>query len=110
MQIKGQINRRQFIKLSAGSAVVVPFFVSLPASAGAHLPRVEEDDAQAMALGYKHDSAEVDQAKHAKHTPEQICSGCTLYQGKDGDEWGPCAIFPGKEVAAAGWCSAFVAG
>ena len=28
-----------------------------------------------------------------------------LIQGNDGDAWRPCQIFPGKAVAAAGWCS-----
>ena len=25
-----------------------------------------------------------------------------------GDAWAPCAIFPGKQVAAKGWCAAWV--
>ena len=29
----------------------------------------------------------------------------SLIQGNDGDAWRPCQIFPGKAVAAAGWCS-----
>ncbi|MEF1220553.1 high-potential iron-sulfur protein [Photobacterium damselae] len=36
-----------------------------------------------------------------------MCANCALIQGKDGDEWRPCAIFPGKLVNANGWCSAY---
>jgi len=108
MQSKDQVNRRQFMKLAAGSAVVVPFFAALPAGAGGHLPKLEESDPQAVGLGYKHNTADVDKDKHVNHTEEQLCSNCQLYQGKEGNDWGPCAIFPGKEVSATGWCSAYV--
>lgn len=30
-----------------------------------------------------------------------------LYQGKKGSASGPCGAFPGKQVAAKGWCNAF---
>lgn len=108
MNQEDKLQRREFVKLAVGSAVVVPFLTTNQAMAGGHLPRVEEGDPQATALGYKHDSATVDGSAYANHEASQVCSGCNLYQGKEGDEWGPCAIFPGKEVAAAGWCSAFV--
>ncbi|MDP2532896.1 high-potential iron-sulfur protein [Photobacterium damselae subsp. piscicida] len=36
-----------------------------------------------------------------------MCANCALIQGKDGDEWRPCAIFPDKLVNANGWCSAY---
>ncbi|NBW00197.1 MAG: hypothetical protein EBR85_00515 [Betaproteobacteria bacterium] len=43
---------------------------------------------------------------YPKHVAEQKCSNCTLYQSKSADSGG-CAIFPGKQVAANGWCSAY---
>ncbi|WP_449357869.1 high-potential iron-sulfur protein [Alishewanella longhuensis] len=36
------------------------------------------------------------------------CANCNLIQGEDGQEWRPCAIFPGKLVASEGWCAAWV--
>lgn len=108
MNQEQKIQRRRFVKLAVGSAVVVPFFTNHQAIAAGHMPRVEESDPQATALGYKHDTNDVDASAYANHDPSQVCTGCNLYQGKEGDEWGPCAIFPGKEVAANGWCSAFV--
>ena len=71
-------------------------------------PLVDEKNAQAMALGYAADSAKVDGKKYPKHAATQLCSNCTLYTGKAGEASGPCGIFPGKQVTAKGWCSAYV--
>ena len=35
----------------------------------------------------------------------EICRLTALVQGNDGEEWRPCQIFPGKLVAANGWCT-----
>ena len=70
--------------------------------------RVQESDPQAAALGYKNDTKTVDSAKFPKHEASQMCSNCQLYQGKPQDEWAPCALFAGKQVAGPGWCSAWV--
>ena len=71
------------------------------------LPKLEEADPQAIALGYKHDTTKVDPKKYPKHAVAQKCSNCPLFQGKAGDAWGPCPLFAGKQVTAAGWCSAW---
>ena len=107
MKDSATINRRNFIRLTVCTSVAVPFIGGSLAHAGGHLPKLEESDPQATGLGYKHDTTQVDAAKFAQHNPEQKCLNCSLYTGKDGDAWGPCAIFPGKEVAAEGWCSAY---
>ena len=99
--------RRTLLSLVAGASVVVPFIGLQPAMAGGHLPKLDEESDQAKALGYKHDTTEVDGAAYPTHDPANKCSGCLLYTGKDGAEWGPCNIFPGKEVAAEGWCTAY---
>lgn len=109
MQSKDQVDRRHFVRLAAISTVSVSFFPSLPSFADSHLPRLEEDNAQATALGYKHATAEVDADSFPNHSAEQQCRNCVLYQGEEGDDWGPCQIFPGMEVSADGWCSAYVA-
>jgi len=69
---------------------------------------LSESDRQAAALRYKADTTKVDQAMFPKHDNTQMCSNCTLYQGKADAATGPCAIFPGKSVAQKGWCSAWV--
>jgi len=76
--------------------------------AAAQADRVDEKDAQAQSLGYKHDATKVDKAKFAKYVAGQNCANCTFYQGKPTDAWGACPIFAGKQVAAKGWCSAYV--
>ncbi|MCL4110456.1 UNVERIFIED_CONTAM: hypothetical protein GTU68_022338 [Idotea baltica] len=60
-----------------------------------------------MGLGYKKDTATVDAAKYDKHAADQNCAGCTLYASTS-DAAGTCSIFAGKQVSAAGWCSAYV--
>ena len=93
------------IAASVGDAALVPK-TQMPAAPG--LPMVPESDAQAMALGFKLDTAKVDKAKFPKHDATQKCANCVLYQGKAGAKTGPCALFVGKSVPAGGWCSAWV--
>lgn len=95
-------SRRVFLMqvAAAGGAV------SLAGTAQAQA-KVDEKDAQAAALGYAADTAKVDAKKYPKHTKDQKCSNCQLYTGKAADASGPCPLFPGKHVAAGGWCSAW---
>ena len=69
---------------------------------------VDEKSPQAMALGYVADAGRVDAKKFPKYAAGQICANCALYQAKPGDAAGPCPLFAGKQVAAKGWCSAWV--
>ena len=71
------------------------------------LPRLAENDPQAAALGYKNDAKKVDAKKFANYKPGTDCDDCIQYEGRKGEAWGPCKIFPGKAVNAHGWCSAF---
>jgi hypothetical protein len=80
---------------------------SLDARAQGAGPKLSESDPQAVALGYKEDTTKVDAKKYPKHSPDQKCSNCQLYQGKPTDATGGCALFPGKQVAGPGWCSAW---
>jgi hypothetical protein len=73
----------------------------------AALPMVAETDANAKGLGYVADTTKADAKKFPKHTPEQKCSNCALYQGKAGDAAGACPLYVGKQVTAGGWCSAY---
>ena len=99
--------RRSFLK--TGSLAVVSAAISGGVgNAAAQAAKVDEKDAQAQSLGYKHDATKVDKVKFTKYQAGQACASCTLYQGKPADVWGGCAIFPGKQVARKGWCSAYV--
>jgi len=93
-------SRRQFIQIVpvAGAALLV----ARTASAA----MVEESDAQAKALGYVADAARADKGKFKQYAPGQTCATCALYQGGTAPA-GNCALFPGKQVAGKGWCSAY---
>ncbi len=103
-QLTGSISRRRFV---AGTTAII-------ATAGGwstllraeDLPHLAEDDPTAKALSYVHDATKVDSAMR---TGENFCHNCQHYSGTKGAEWGPCALFPGKAVAANGWCNAWAA-
>jgi hypothetical protein len=76
-------------------------------AAQAQPARLDEKDPQAVALGYVHDTTKADKKKFPKHDNAQKCNNCALYQGKATDAWGGCPLFAGKQVAGAGWCSAW---
>ena len=100
-----QANRRTFMmQVAAGSSALLAGSVMAQAAA----PKLDEKDAQAVALGYVADTTKADKKKYAKHMAEQKCSNCQLYTGKAKEPMGPCSLFPGKQVAANGWCSAWV--
>lgn len=98
------IPRRKFIQLSAVAAAGT-FAISGRDASADELPHVAEDDPMAQAMKYTHDASTVDAASRNNPAADQTCANCALIQGKDGDAWRPCQIFPGKAVAAAGWCS-----
>ena len=99
------IHRRTFfIKAIAAGSLLATATTATQAQA----KKLEESDPQATALGYKHDTKQVDKAKYPKHDDSQTCSNCQLYQGKPDDPFAGCAIFAGKQVAGPGWCSAWI--
>ncbi|MBC7413986.1 MAG: high-potential iron-sulfur protein [Herminiimonas sp.] len=96
------MNRRTFVIHSlVGSAALAAATLSR-----ADVPKVAETDANAVGLGYKEDATKADKAKFPKYAAGQQCSSCQLYQGPATGR-GNCALFAGKSVAAAGWCSAY---
>ena len=107
---KTEVSRRRFL---AQVAIAVPAGAALldvavnTASAQAALPKLEMTDPSAKALLYVDDAKNVDRKNPlaARYTPDQTCANCSQIQGKDGDAYRPCAIFPGKLVASKGWCS-----
>ncbi|HEX5685400.1 MAG TPA: high-potential iron-sulfur protein [Ideonella sp.] len=77
------------------------------AAARAAPARVDEADEGAVALGYRHDTRQVDGKKFATHSPEQRCANCSFWQGQPGDAWAGCSMFGRKQIAASGWCAAW---
>lgn len=101
-----KLSRRRFLR---NAAVAFPIgVVVLESTARAQdLPHVALDDPTAKALAYVEDVKNIDKANpvNARYEEGQSCANCIQLQGEAGAEWRPCNLFPGKLVAAAGWCS-----
>ncbi len=112
-------SRREFLKLSglglfSAAALGTLTLRTLPATAqAAKLPLVAETEPMAKTLGYVADASKVDTKKWTKKAqPDgktQACHNCILFNGGKvtTDKTGPCALFPAKHVAAAGWCNSW---
>jgi hypothetical protein len=96
--MKQGITRRKVLQATA-LAGAFPFITFGSSRALADSSQLDPENTQAMALEYTHQSAMAD----------KVCGNCSLYSGDVGNEWGPCAIFPGQNVAMAGWCKAWAA-
>ena len=97
------ITRRRLLGNLAVATALTPLAISEPrAAAGADSPLVNPAEPAAKAVKY------VEDAKHAQGaTAGSTCANCALYQGASGSARGPCQVFPGKDVKAAGWCSSW---
>lgn len=105
-------SRRRALKLIGGGVALIPLASLTRTAAGqGEMVKVAEDDPAAVALGYKHDATAVDVEKYPRKAGDdgakQKCSTCVLFQGTGESGWGGCSIFPGKQVNAGGWCSAW---
>lgn len=98
-----QTNRRVFLMQVAACGSVL----TAATAAQAQAAKVDEKDPQAVALGYVADTTKADTKKFPKHTKDQKCNNCALYQGKAADAWAGCPLFGTKQVAGPGWCSAW---
>ena len=98
-------SRRKLLKSVVLSAAVLPI-VRAPAEKAhaADLPLVTADDPIGKALKYTTDAG-----KSADAKPGSKCANCKLYQGAANAAQGPCLLFPGKAVVAAGWCASWTA-
>lgn len=109
-----RMDRRNVLRILITGAAVLPtgalLFAGTPAAAqdAAPAPRLPEDDPAAFALGYVHDAADVDVTKYPRYEPGQVCANCQQWRADPDVEWAPCAIFPGRSVRNAGWCSVWV--
>lgn len=97
--------RRRFVFASLTAAA---FSLVTARVASAQAARLEESDALAVSLGYRHDASKVDAKKYPAFAANRICANCQLFQAKPNEPWGPCAAVGGKLVNAKGWCVAWV--
>jgi hypothetical protein len=97
------ISRRHMLKAVAIATALAPLALCKQHTAlAADGPLVNPDDAAAKAVNYVADAR---QAKSA--TTGSSCANCALYLGAAGSAQGPCQIFAGRQVKAAGWCSSW---
>ena len=98
------VTRRRLLKqlaLAAGSGAMLP---AIGAKA-ADLPHLDVKDPAAVALGYVEKAELADKKKFASYEPGSSCANCSQLQGTEGAAYRPCALFAGKSVSVAGWCS-----
>lgn len=104
-----RIDRRTLLKNALIGAAALPAAGLLrEAAAAAPPPHLEETDPLAKAFSYVHDHNKVDAKAFPQFKKGQKCSNCVQLQGKDGEQWRPCNLFPGKLVKADGWCKVWV--
>lgn len=97
------LTRRAF----AGRAVAGTCVIAIVPAAAWAAVHAEESDETSVALGYKHDTKNVDKKKYPKHDVSQRCVNCAMWQGAAADPWAGCAMFGRKHIAAQGWCLAW---
>ncbi len=94
-----KITRRNLLSISAAAMVVGPL-VALTSRGvfASDAEKVDPSGAMAKQFAYAHKS----------EVAGKNCANCLLYSSGPDAEWGPCGIFAGKQVAGAGYCSAWV--
>jgi hypothetical protein len=104
---KNQVSRRNFVEtlLLATAAVTV----AGRSAVADELPKLDVQDPAAVALGYALHASEVDTRKYPTYVKGSNCENCLQLQGKPGNEYRPCSLFPGKLVSVSGWCSGWTA-
>jgi hypothetical protein len=104
---RARTSRRHLLKgLALGAAGAA---LGARAARGAEAAKLDVHDSQAVALGYVELASQVDAKKYPQYVAGSNCDNCLQLQGKPGNNYRPCALFPGKLVAVAGWCSGWTA-
>jgi hypothetical protein len=87
----------------AGTTVLA---VQGQAQAQASTEAVKETDPYPKSMGFRLNTANVDQVKFPRHEVSQHCSECQLFSGKPGEPTGTCSFFK-RVVPVDGWCRNF---
>jgi hypothetical protein len=104
-----RIDRRTLLKNAlVGLAALPAAGLVRDAAAQGSAPHLDEKDSLAVAMGYVHDAKKLDPNKVPQYKPGTKCSNCVQLVGKEGEQWRPCNLFPGKLVNADGWCKVWV--
>jgi hypothetical protein len=97
-------SRRRLLQRLALGAPLAALLARSAARAAAPAPLLDAGSPEAKAVKYVEDAGRASGAASGSS-----CANCALYQGAEGSKQGPCQIFPGREVKAAGWCASWAA-
>jgi len=104
---KHDSSRRQFLNRLAVASASLPIVVLLGdvrTARAEEVAKMDPEDPMAKALKYVEDATQFE----GRGDESAVCDNCIHYSGEAGAEWGPCALFQGKLVAAKGFCTAWV--
>jgi hypothetical protein len=79
------------------------------AAPGAAAPHLSPSDPAAVKVSYIEEAGHLDVKTHPNYVAGSLCDNCLLLQGKPGNTYRPCTLFPGKLVKISGWCSSWTA-
>ena len=101
--MSSSFSRRHLLQSFTLGVPLLPL-AALPidAALAADAPLLSPDAKEAKAVNYVEDAT-----KAKRPVAGSTCANCGLYQGHAGAPAGPCQIFAGKTVKAAGWCSSW---
>jgi hypothetical protein len=105
--IDRSVSRRAFLQtLTLSTAAGV---VALPRARADEPAKLDPKDPAALALGYVEIASQADAKKFPVYVKGSNCDNCLQLQGKAGNDFRPCSLFPGKLVAVNGWCAGWTA-
>lgn len=97
-------DRRTLLKTAIAGLIAAPAAALIRTAHADGAPHLDEKDPLAVAMGYTNEAGKLDPAKVPQYKRGSKCSNCVQITGKEGDEWRPCNLFPGKLVHKDGWC------
>jgi hypothetical protein len=108
--MKHSFSRRKLVKtLTVGAAAAAVAVRQSWSAEPDKLDKLDIKDPAAVALAYVENAARVDPKKYPTYVEGSSCENCLQLQGKAGDSYRPCTLFPGKLVSVSGWCSGWAA-
>lgn len=111
MNKNNTISRRKFV---TGALIIPALDITRPLIAQEKL-KLDEADASAAALGFKHNIADIDSMTFPRRETDangatQYCNTCALFTTQAStSDWGGCLLFPNNSVASEGWCNVWAA-
>jgi hypothetical protein len=102
MNPQSPLSRRRLFRLALAASLAPVMAGSARSVFAADAPLLAVSAPEAQAVKYVEDARQAQGAQ-----PGNSCANCGLYQGAEGSVQGPCQLFAGKDVKAAGWCTSW---